>query len=157
MRAQLDPSTRVVRRIMLLTVGLLAIYVAGRAIYLEVYKSRLYAAGQAAATSGQWAEAFTQFHTLIELDPTYRDARDQLEQVVQQAVRVVPGGNDVEVQGTLLRWLAAAGDVTTLAGFLDRSIVAIPAGEFLMGSDTGRDDERPPRLVYLDAFELDRY
>ena len=142
---------------MLLAVGLLAIYVAGRAIYLEAYKSRLYTAGQAAATSGQWAEAFTQFHTLIELDPTYRDARDQLEQVAQQAVRVVPGGNDVDVQGTLLRWLASAGDVTTLAEVLDRSIVAIPAGEFLMGSDTGRDDERPPRLVYLDAFELDRY
>ena len=157
MRPELDRSTRVVRRTMLLMVGLLAVYVAGRAIYLEGWKSRLYAAGQAAAMSGQWPEAFVQFHALVRLDPGYRDARNQLEQVIQKAVRVIPGGNDVDAEVKLLRWLAAAGVETTLAEALDRSVVSIPAGEFLMGSDTGRDDERPPRLVYVDAFELDRY
>ncbi len=29
----------------------------------------------------------------------------------------------------------------------------IPAGTFLMGSDTGQDDERPVHTVHLDAFE----
>jgi len=157
MRPELDRSTRVVRRILLLMAGLLAVYVAGRAIYLEEVKSRLYAAGQAAAMSGQWPEAFVQFYALVRLDPGYRDARNQLEQVIQKAVRVIPGGNDVDAEVKLLRWLAAAGVETTLAEALDRSVVSIPAGEFLMGSDTGRDDERPPRLVYVDAFELDRY
>jgi sulfatase modifying factor 1 len=157
MRPQLDRSTRVVRRILLLTTGLLAVYVVGRAIYLEQYKARLYTAGQAAAMSGQWPEAFTQFHALVRLDPGYRDARNQLEQAVQPAACVIPGGGDVDAQVKLLRWLAAADDETTLAEALDRSVVSIPAGEFLMGSDTGRDDERPPRLVYVDAFELDRY
>jgi len=157
MRPELDRSTRVVRRTMLLMAGLLAVYVAGRAIYLAEYKSRLYAASQAAAMSGQWPEVFVQLHALVRLDPGYRDARNQLEQVIQKAVRVIPGGNDVDVQVKLLRWLAAAGVETTLAEALDRSVVSIPAGEFLMGSDTGRDDERPPRLVYIDAFELDRY
>jgi sulfatase modifying factor 1 len=157
MRPEPDRSTQVVRRILLLMAGLLAVYVAGRAIYLEEVKSRLYAAGQAAVMSGQWPEAFVQFYALVRLDPGYRDARNQLEQVIQKAVRVIPGGNNVDAEVKLLRWLAAAGVETTLAEALDRSVVSIPAGEFLMGSDTGRDDERPPRLVYVDAFELDRY
>jgi formylglycine-generating enzyme required for sulfatase activity len=40
---------------------------------------------------------------------------------------------------------------------LNRDAVRIPAGDFLMGSDTDRADERPQRLVYLDAFDIDRY
>ena len=55
------------------------------------------------------------------------------------------------------RKLAAAGDEVALADALDQSMVAIPAGEFIMGSEDGRDDERPAHRVYLDAFELDRY
>ena len=55
-----------------------------------------------------------------------------------------------------LRGLAAGGEAA-LAAALDRSTVAIPAGEFIMGSETGRDDERPAHRVYLDAYELDRY
>lgn len=30
----------------------------------------------------------------------------------------------------------------------------IPAGSFLMGSDTGQDDERPVHRVHVDAFEM---
>jgi formylglycine-generating enzyme required for sulfatase activity len=44
-----------------------------------------------------------------------------------------------------------------LAQALDASMVLVPAGEFLMGSDDGDQDERPQRRVYLDAFEIDRY
>ena len=33
----------------------------------------------------------------------------------------------------------------------------IPAGEFQMGSDDGRDDEKPVHTVYLDAFYMDIY
>ncbi len=36
-------------------------------------------------------------------------------------------------------------------------MVFVPAGEFVMGSETLGDDERPVRLVYLDDFWLDRY
>ncbi len=93
-----NPAT-VVRRIILPAVVLLAAYVAGRAIYIEAYKSRLYAAGRAAASS-EW---------------------------------------------------------TKLAEALDRRVVGVPAGEFVMGSNTGRDDEHPQRLVYLDEFEIDRF
>ena len=55
------------------------------------------------------------------------------------------------------RGLAAGGDEAALVEVLGRSMVAIPGGEFIMGSDAGRDDERPAHTVYLDAYELDRY
>jgi formylglycine-generating enzyme required for sulfatase activity len=44
-----------------------------------------------------------------------------------------------------------------LAQALDGSVVHVPAGAFIMGSDTGDVDEGPQRSVYLDAFEIDRY
>ncbi|GAI74739.1 unnamed protein product, partial [marine sediment metagenome] len=36
-------------------------------------------------------------------------------------------------------------------------MVLIPAGEFLMGSDDGGDDEKPVHKVYLDAYYIDKY
>jgi formylglycine-generating enzyme required for sulfatase activity len=38
----------------------------------------------------------------------------------------------------------------------ERSMVLVPAGEFLMGSWTGDVDEQPMRRVYLDAFFFDK-
>jgi formylglycine-generating enzyme required for sulfatase activity len=56
----------------------------------------------------------------------------------------------------LIRQLAVSED-PDLADVLDQSMVFIPAGDFLMGSDDERDNERPQRLVYLDAYKIDRY
>ena len=39
---------------------------------------------------------------------------------------------------------------------LERSMMHVPAGEFLMGRDDGDPDERPARRVWLDAFFIDR-
>jgi len=36
-------------------------------------------------------------------------------------------------------------------------MVLIPAGEFEMGSNAGRNDEKPVHTVYLDAFYMDKY
>ena len=36
-------------------------------------------------------------------------------------------------------------------------MVLIPAGEFLMGSNDGEDDEKPVHRVYLDAYYIDKY
>jgi formylglycine-generating enzyme required for sulfatase activity len=38
----------------------------------------------------------------------------------------------------------------------ERSMVLVPAGEFLMGSWTGEVDEQPMRRVYLDAYFFDK-
>lgn len=40
---------------------------------------------------------------------------------------------------------------------LERSMVLVPAGEFIMGSATGDADEKPVRHVYLDAYYMDKY
>jgi formylglycine-generating enzyme required for sulfatase activity len=56
----------------------------------------------------------------------------------------------------LIRQLAMSDD-TRLVRLLESSLVSIPAGEFLNGSSSGRQDESPQRSVYLDAFEIDRY
>jgi formylglycine-generating enzyme required for sulfatase activity len=40
---------------------------------------------------------------------------------------------------------------------LELGMVTIPAGEFLMGSETGDKDELPVHIVFLDAYEIDRY
>lgn len=45
----------------------------------------------------------------------------------------------------------------TLAEILERSVVFIPAGNFIRGSDAGKYNEGPLQTVYLDAFEMDRF
>ncbi len=37
------------------------------------------------------------------------------------------------------------------------TMVLVPAGEFLMGSNSGDGDEKPRRRVYLDGFFIDKY
>lgn len=76
---------------------------------------------------------------------------------VSRAIVSVPARSTVyDAEIVQLRRLAAS-DVAGLAEALDRCVVYIAAGEFIMGSDTGRSDERPQHPVYLDAFEMDRY
>jgi formylglycine-generating enzyme required for sulfatase activity len=64
---------------------------------------------------------------------------------------------EAETQISLVRAAAASGDRIRLAEALDGQMVTVPAGDFLMGSDRDRTDERPQRRVYLDAFAIDRY
>lgn len=39
----------------------------------------------------------------------------------------------------------------------ENPMISVPAGEFVMGSEEGGFDEKPPRRVYVDAFEINRY
>jgi formylglycine-generating enzyme required for sulfatase activity len=36
-------------------------------------------------------------------------------------------------------------------------MIAIPAGDFVMGNDAGDDDEKPAHTVFVDAFEIDQF
>ena len=40
------------------------------------------------------------------------------------------------------------------AEVIEPRMVAIPEGWFVMGSDTGQDNERPVHRVWVDAFEM---
>lgn len=39
----------------------------------------------------------------------------------------------------------------------ENPMIPVPAGEFVMGSEEGGFDEKPPRRVYVDAFEMNQY
>ncbi len=52
---------------------------------------------------------------------------------------------------------ATPADWDQWASTRDQAIAHIPAGPFVMGSDTHNADERPQHLVYLSAFDMDRY
>ncbi len=56
-----------------------------------------------------------------------------------------------------LRQLERAGEWTKLAETLDRSMIVIPEGNFVRGSDVTRWDERPEQSVFLDSFEIDQF
>jgi len=36
-------------------------------------------------------------------------------------------------------------------------MIAIPAGDFMMGNNAGDDDEKPAHTVFVDAFEIDQF
>lgn len=55
-----------------------------------------------------------------------------------------------------LRLLCLLGFLVAHLTGLARDMVRIPAGPFMMGSNQGRDDERPAHTVTLAAFEIDR-
>jgi len=40
---------------------------------------------------------------------------------------------------------------------IENPMIAIPAGEFIMGAEDGGMDEQPQRTVYLDAFAIQKY
>ncbi len=142
--------------IIILLCALPVIYFAARVLPVPMKKSQLYTAGQAARTGGQWIEALKQFRMLVELDPDDNDARMQFDTTLREAIKNVPG-SDPRTEIELARWLVATGYEAELAEALDRSMIRIPAGEFLRGSNTGRETERPLESIYLDAFGLDRY
>jgi formylglycine-generating enzyme required for sulfatase activity len=56
-----------------------------------------------------------------------------------------------------IRRLAEWGDEELLATALDRSIVVVPAGASVMGSNAGREDEWPEHRVQLEAFAIGRF
>jgi formylglycine-generating enzyme required for sulfatase activity len=148
-------NKRLVYGLLFLVAGVL-LAVVGWRVCFETRKARLYAAGQEAAAAGRWGEAFLAFSALIELAPDSPDARARLDEALGPAIATVPGGSNIAAEVALVRWLAASDD-PRLPAVLDRCIVIIPAGEFLMGSTSGPPDEQPQRRVYLDTFALDRY
>jgi sulfatase modifying factor 1 len=145
------------RSLIIIAAALLALYLAARAIVNEVQKSNLYFEGKSAASVSRWSEAFAKFRLLNEIDPTYHDVQQQLDEAVHQLVSADPSQIDPTTEIKFLRRLAASDDSFQLAQILDRSMVSISAGEFIMGSNTGRSDEWPEHSVYLDTFDIDRF
>ncbi|HKP01406.1 MAG TPA: SUMF1/EgtB/PvdO family nonheme iron enzyme, partial [Nitrospiraceae bacterium] len=60
---------------------------------------------------------------------------------------------------TFVVWVAgpAQAQQKKITGEDGAPMVLVPAGEFIMGSNDGSDDEKPAHQVYLDAYYLDKY
>ncbi len=75
----------------------------------------------------------------------------------QQQTGKAPSHLDIQSTFQARRALVASGKQAELATILDQSMVLIPAGAFLRGSNDYRRDERPEKSIYLDAFQIDQY
>jgi len=137
--------------ILVLLVVLSVIIVQGK------YKATLYALGTAAAESNDWQNAFSHFYELHKYDYHYQDIAIRLSEAARNAIRYHPKDLTMENEIRILRWLVSTGDLAIVVDALDNSTVYIPAGEFIMGDENGDTDERPQRIIYLDAYEIDRY
>jgi formylglycine-generating enzyme required for sulfatase activity len=142
--------------------ALLAAFIVGLGVYRirpQKQKADLYAAGEAALAAHQWNEALAQFEKLSALDPHYRAVGERLIEAhyLTGVAYLETGQFDQAVSEFSEVSLDYRDTEDKLAQALDGSMVHVPAGEFIMGNDTGNPDERPQRWVYLDAFEMDKY
>jgi formylglycine-generating enzyme required for sulfatase activity len=107
----------------------------------------------------QWDEAITHFEVLAGLDPGYRDVGDKLNETRYLAGIAYLDVGEFDQATTVLQQVVSVYEdaESKLAQALDSSLVYVPAGDFIMGSDVADVDERPQRRVYLGAFEIDEY
>ncbi len=115
--------------------------------------------------AGEWAKARTY---LEQLDFSYKDARELIkESYYRPGVAYFDAGE----------WQKAWAELRQIDDYKDanekcpiaqqkwqemlpediKQMIEIPAGEFIMGSEDGEDDEKPAHAVYLDAFKIDKY
>ncbi len=80
-----------------------------------------------------------------------------LDRFPQRATGELSSLNDLRITPQVQGALVTSGDPGELAEILDQAMVIVPAGEFLRGSDGYRWDERPEKLIQLDAFQMDQY
>jgi formylglycine-generating enzyme required for sulfatase activity len=142
---------------LLLSAAVAALLLAGSAGSSTARLGKLYDQAVDAASEGRWRDSFSLLHDLCNQMPGFRDAEDRLSEAAPRAVHDLQPGTAWEPERVLLRWLAANEEWGLLAEAFDRSEVPIRAGEFWMGTEDGRTDERPARRVFLDAFLIDRY
>jgi tetratricopeptide (TPR) repeat protein len=155
---------------------LVATLIVGPGVYrirLEKQKANLYAKGAAALATHQWGEALrpfdrvypeqgrraqgkhgsgqalAQFEKLSLLDSNYRNGGERLIEAHYLAgvVYLEAGQFNQAVSEFSQVSLDYRDTEDKLAQALDGSMVHVPAGEFIMGNDSGNPDERPQRPV----------
>ena len=134
-----------------------------------------------AITEKRWADAIRHFEFVLAIDPNYKDAAAKLAEVKRWAalpdlykralvaIRLQQWldartlleqiqSTDAKYRETkqLLERVQVEWSRTALT-ITGKEMILIPAGEFVMGSNDGRDNEKPPQNVYLNAFYIARY
>lgn len=116
----------------------------------------LYQEAKIALSNGDKEKALIKFFDLGNLAPNYQDTSFELQRLTDELIPQVPLFN-VGAEARLIKWLTQQNDCKRLVKVLNQSRVPVLEGEFWMGSDDHRNDERPFHQVYLNGFAIDRY
>jgi formylglycine-generating enzyme required for sulfatase activity len=79
------------------------------------------------------------------------DAPTQTQETISQPTAALISTEVIE------RIESTAFPVIDITDDFDVSMVLVPEGEFVMGSDNGEPNESPSHIVYLDAYYIDKY
>jgi len=132
--------------------GALAIWVAPRWSRAEFFRIL-----EKAEDGGDWAQALSMCLGHGEIVRAEAGLFGRCGQASQRVAEGMGGLMDASEAAAAIRALAAWGERAALAEGLDRSRVVVPAGGFVMGSNDGRDNERPEHRVYLDSYAIGRF
>ena len=100
--------------------------------------------GAIARQYGVTVEALQEVNAIS--DPTRLQIGQEL--IIPQGGTIAPRSTATEVRAT------TTSTPPTPRPAVEAAMIAIPAGEFTMGSDV--EDERPPHTVFVDGFEMDK-
>lgn len=112
---------------------------------------------EAAETAGDWIRALGVCLDGKALPGTQDGLLDRCDQAARRLANGMAKFMEPSEAVAAIRALAAWGAGETLAEALDRSRVRVPAGEFIMGSNDGRDNEKPQHRVFLDSYAIGRF
>jgi len=112
---------------------------------------------ETAEEAGDWGPALAGCLGHEELLRAQTALLGRCDQAARRLARGMGNAMEPSEAADAIRALAAWGRGDTLAEALDRSRVMVPAGESVMGSNDGRDNERPEHWVYLDSYAIGRF
>ena len=131
------------------------------AINGERYIARVYMVlGRRAMKLNDVALAEQRLKSALRLDKQVPGKQALIEQIITAQKHSGVTDQVLDNAKPQYRQSAAATEVTNPAQagqFVAPVMVAIPAGSFVMGSETGAEDEKPMHEVTIDAFSMSRY
>ena len=124
----------------------------------ELVKESHYRSGLAYLEAGEWEKARAELEQVV----GYKDAEELMKESYYRPSLAYLEEGDLEQAEKALRHVLKldSGYKDALDKLLEiwrSEMIYVPAGEFIMGSEDGENDERPQHKVQLDAFHIDKH
>jgi sulfatase modifying factor 1 len=139
-----------------LTCILLLVFLAGCKAGSGVANEKRYEKGVDALQASDFLTAFDLFDQIYQNDPDFRQISQEMDLAARGLSSLLPL-DDLSLEQELFAWLNSQREYQLYAENMDRCMVEVAGGDFLMGSNDGQADETPLHTVYLDGFQIDRY
>jgi formylglycine-generating enzyme required for sulfatase activity len=104
-----------------------------------------------------WSDTTTQLQALWCIHENRLERPSWFQRALDDLTALGGASVDTYAQSQLINWLNSIGASRGARLFLDREMVLISNGEFLMGSDEGQPDEAPSRTIRLSTYFIDRF